>query len=100
MSVRLSSAELAALKSALAGVPWRHAFLFGSRTSAAAKGGDIDLLLYSDAPSFDTAHRVASRFAREFDAKLDVLVVNPDHSTAEQSAFIATLTLEPLDDLL
>lgn len=98
--MRLSAPEIAALKLALAGVSYRCAFLFGSRTNEAAKGGDIDLLLYSDAPSFDTAHRVASRFAREFDAKLDVLVVNPDHPTVEQSAFIATLTLEPLDDLL
>lgn len=98
--MRLSTAEIAALKVALDGVSWRRAFLFGSRTNEAAKGGDIDLLLYSEAPPFDTAHRVASRFAREFEAKLDVLVVNPDHPTPEQAAFIATLTLEPLDDLL
>ncbi len=98
--MRLSRAEIVALKSALAGVPYRRAFLFGSRTNEAAKGGDIDLLLYSEAPPFDTAHRVTSRFAREFDAKLDVLVVNPDHPTTEHTAFLATLTLEPLDDLL
>jgi predicted nucleotidyltransferase len=97
--MRLTRAEIAALKSALAGVPYRRVFLFGSRTNDAAKGGDIDILLYSEAHPFDTAHRVASRFAREFDAKLDVLVVDPDHP-AEQAAFIATLTLEPLDDLL
>jgi predicted nucleotidyltransferase len=100
MSMRLSAAEIDALKLALAGVSYRRAFLFGSRTNAAVKGGDIDLLLYSEAPPFDTAHRVASRFAREFDAKLDVLIVDPDHPTPEQSAFISTLTLEPLDDLL
>ena len=64
------------------------------------RGGDIDLLLYSNEQAFDTAHRVASRFAREFDAKLDVLVVSPEHPTVEQAAFIATLNLEPLDDLL
>lgn len=98
--MRLSAPEIAALKSALAGVSYRRVFLFGSRTNDAARGGDIDLLLYSDASPFDTAHRVASRFAREFDAKLDVLVVDPDRPTTEQSAFIATLTLEPLDDLL
>lgn len=98
--MRLSHPEIAALKAALAGVSYRRAFLFGSRTNEAARGGDIDLLLYSEAPAFDTAHRVASRFAREFDAKLDVLVVNPDHPTDEQSAFISTLNLEPLDDLI
>ena len=98
--MRLTAPEIAALKSALSGVSYRHAFLFGSRANESAKGCDIDILLYSDAQAFDTAQRVASRFAREFDSKLDVLVVNPDHPTTEQSAFIATLTLEPLDDLL
>jgi predicted nucleotidyltransferase len=98
--VRLSDPELAALKLALAGVSWRRAFLFGSRTDDAARGGDIDLLLYSEAPPFETAQHVASRFARIFDARLDVLVVNPDQPTPEQAAFIATLRLESLDDIL
>ena len=64
------------------------------------RGGDIDLLLYSNEQAFDTAHLVASRFAREFDARLDVLVVSPEHPTAEQAAFIATVKLEPLDNIL
>ncbi len=98
--MRLSVPEIAALKFALAGVSYRRAFLFGSRTDEEARGGDIDILLYSEAPPFDTAHRVASRFARKFDAKLDVLVVNSDHPTSEQTAFISTLMLEPLDDIL
>ena len=97
--MRLSKTEISALRMALAGVPNRRAFLFGSRTDDTARGGDIDLLLYSAAPAFETSHRVASRFAREFDARLDVLVVDPDHPTAEQTAFMSTLTLEPLDDL-
>ena len=98
--MRLSKAEIAALKRALDGVRYRHALLFGSRTNDAARGGDLDLLLYSNAPAFETAQRVASRFAHEFDARLDVLVVDPDKPTAEQASFIATLTLEPLDELL
>ena len=98
--MRLSPQEIAALQTALKGVTYRQAYLFGSRTNDSARGGDIDLLLYSDAPPFDTAHHVASRFAREFDAKLDVLVISPECQTAEQAAFIATLKLEPLDDLL
>ena len=98
--MRLSQAEIAALKTALDGISFRRAFLFGSRTDDSAKGGDIDILLHSDASAFDAAHRAASRFAREFDARLDVLVVDPDHPTPEQAAFIATLTLVPLDDIL
>ena len=98
--MRLSDSEISALKAALTGVSYRRAFLFGSRTNEARTGGDIDILLYSEAPPFATAQQVASRFAREYDAKLDVLVINPDHPTEEQSAFISTLTLEALDDLV
>lgn len=98
--MRLSQPEIAALKTALAGIPFRRAFLFGSRTDDSARGGDIDILLYSEAPAFDAAHLAASRFAREFDARLDVLVVDPEHPTPEQAAFIATLALLPLDDIL
>ena len=54
----------------------------------------------SAAPAFELASRVSSRFAREHDARLDVLVVDPSCPTTEQQAFISTLTLEPLDDLL
>lgn len=98
--MRLSAQEIAALKKALVSVSYQQAYLFGSRTDDAARGGDIDLLLYSEAPPFDTAHLIASRFAREFDARLDVLVVSPERPTPEQAAFIATLKLEALDDLL
>ena len=98
--MRLSATELSAIRKSLEGIDYRRAFLFGSRTDDAARGGDIDLLVYSAAPAFDLASRVSSRFAREHDARLDVLVVDPSCPTVEQQAFISTLTLEPLDDLL
>lgn len=98
--MRLSAEELAALRKALRGETYRRVFLFGSRTDDQTRGGDIDLLVYSAAPAFEFSSRVASRFAREFDAKLDVRVVDPDRLTPEQSAFLSTLKREPLDDLL
>jgi uncharacterized protein len=90
--------ELAALREALRGENYRHAYLFGSRTDDSRRGGDVDILLHSSAPAFPLAHRVASRYARIMDARLDVLVVDPDHPTAEQQAFLATLKLEPIND--
>lgn len=99
-AMRLSPAELQAIRRAVDGVAYSRLFLFGSRTDDAAQGGDIDLLIYSDAPAFELSSHVASRFAREFDAKLDVLVINPVCPTPEQTAFVSTLTLESLDDIL
>jgi hypothetical protein len=98
--MRMTDDELAALREALRGESYRHAFLFGSRTDDNRRGGDVDLLLHSAAPAFPLAHRVASRYARIMDARLDVLVVDPERPTAEQRAFLATLKLEPLDDRL
>ena len=98
--MRLTPAELQALRLAVGEVQWEHAWLFGSRTDDARRGGDIDLLLHTREPAFAVAHRVASRFAAEADARLDVLAIDPDRMTEEQRHFLATLTLEPLDDLL
>lgn len=88
------------MREALNGLPVERTFLFGSRTDDARCGGDIDLLLYSRAPAFALAHEVSSRFALALDAKLDVLVVDPDHPTGEEKAFLRTLRLVPLDDVL
>lgn len=99
--MRLSKEEVQALREALAGLPFERVFLFGSRTDDARRGGDIDVLLYSRAPSsFLLAHEASSRFSRALDAKLDVLVVDPDSPTEEQQAFLRTLQLVPLDDVL
>ena len=98
--MRISGQELAALREALRGERFRQACLFGSRTDDSRHGGDIDLLLFSNDPPFPVAHRVASRYARLMDARLDVLVIDPEQPTPEQQALLATLTLEPLDDRL
>ncbi|CAG0932974.1 MAG: hypothetical protein EFKGCFLK_01744 [Rhodocyclaceae bacterium] len=98
--MRLSKEEIRALRAALDGLPIEGVFLFGSRADDARRGGDIDLLLYSRAPAFALAHKVSSRFALALDAKLDVLVVDPDRPTEEEQAFLSTLRPVPLDDVL
>lgn len=45
--MRLSKAEIRALREALAGLPVERVFLFGSRTDDARRGGDIDILLHT-----------------------------------------------------
>lgn len=98
--MRLAADEIRALRCALQGVAWQHAWLFGSRVDDARRGGDIDLLLHTREPAFAVAHRVASRYAEAIDGRLDVLAVDPDALSDEQRHFLATLDLEPLDDLL
>jgi hypothetical protein len=100
-TMRLSQEEIRALREALDGLPYEHAFLFGSRTDDALRGGDIDVLFYARAPSsFMLSHQASSRFASALDARLDVLVVDPGSPTEEQQAFLRTLRLVPLDDVL
>ena len=45
--MRLDSQESTALKNALAGVDDK-VFLFGSRVDNSAKGGDIDIIIFSE----------------------------------------------------
>ncbi len=96
--MRLSSEELSALHQALSGEPYERAFLFGSRVDDELRGGDVDILLYSSAPPFPLAHRVASRYARLMDARLDVLVIDPEHPSPEQRAFLHTIKTQALDE--
>lgn len=95
--MRISREELLSLRASLQGEPYDRAFVFGSRVDDRRRGGDIDLLLYSSASPFNLAHRIASRYARLMDARLDVVVIDPDHATDEQRAFLATISPQPLD---
>jgi predicted nucleotidyltransferase len=58
--VRLDPTERKALKSALAGIAAERVFLFGSRVDDAARGGDIDILVYSKADPLKLSRKVAT----------------------------------------
>ncbi len=90
--MRLDEQEKRALFKAVRGLG--EVYLFGSRTDDSARGGDIDILIYSDEPAFELSRRVARDFFMECEEKIDVLVVNPDEMAPEQKAFIAGLKLE------
>lgn len=92
--MRLDPAERKALKSALAGINAERVFLFGSRVDDAARGGDIDILVYSRADPLKLSSKVATRFFMECEERIDVVVMNPRRLTREQRAFLATLDME------
>jgi predicted nucleotidyltransferase len=85
--MRLSEDERKALNYALEGVQDK-VFLFGSRTFDNKKGGDIDIIVYSNKSSYEISKRIAVRFFTKCESKIDVLVVDPNNKTIEQEAFI------------
>ena len=79
-----------ALKKALAGVEGEF-FIFGSRVDDEKKGGDVDLLIFSDEKPFALSVRVAARYFELCEEKIDVVVMDPNSLSAEQQAFLATI---------
>ena len=86
-SVRLDAEEVAALKEALRDVPG-EVWLFGSRTELSRRGGDIDILVLTEQPAFETSRAIATRFFSLCEEKLDVVVLDPAHLSPEQSEFL------------
>lgn len=92
--MRLLDKEKKALDKALAGVKG-DAYLYGSRTDARGKGGDIDILLFSDSDSpYRLSQDITVRFQMECDEKIDVTVVDPDHIPDSQRAFVNKIQKE------
>ena len=89
--VRLDDAEAAALVAAVDGLVADAVELFGSRTDAAGRGGDIDVLILTSAPRFETARWVSTRFFRHCEERIDVVVLDPDRLTAAEDAFLRSL---------
>lgn len=89
--VRLDDAEAAALAAAVDGVLADAVELFGSRTNAMSRGGDIDLLIPTSAPRFETARRVSTRFFMDCEERIDVVVLDPDRLTTAEDAFLRSL---------
>ena len=90
--VRLEAEESAALAYALSAAPPGEIALFGSRVEPNRRGGDIDVLLLTDAPAFETSQEMAVRFFSRCEEKLDVVVINPNTITPEQQDFLDRIT--------
>lgn len=85
---RLDDEESMALAYALRIAPPGEIALFGSRVDPNRRGGDIDVLLLTDAPAFETAQAIAVRFFSQCEEKIDVIVINPDAITPEKQDFL------------
>ena len=75
----------------LKGVSTESINLFGSRVEPERRGGDIDLLVLTRAPAFETAQDIAIRFFSRCEEKIDVVVMNPNQLTPEQADFLSRI---------
>ena len=92
--MRLTSVERKALAHALQGVE-ADAYVYGSRADPSGRGGDIDVLVLSRAPSpYRLSKEIAVRFRMECDEKIDVMVIDPDHVPPEQEPFVRLIRKE------
>ena len=93
--MRLDALEKKALFNAINDIKG-EVYLFGSRVNDNLKGGDIDILIFSQGSPFHLSRKVSVMFKMECDEKIDVIVMNPQKMTEEQQAFLNTLVLEKI----
>jgi len=91
--MRLDCEEKLALQKALEGVK-DEVFLFGSRVDDTKKGGDIDVLIFSEENSYHLSQEISTKFFLECEEKIDVVVMNPKQLTDEQKAFLNVIQKE------
>jgi predicted nucleotidyltransferase len=100
--MRLSDLERRGLVHALRSIDY-PVELFGSRIDDAARGGDIDLLVFAPGLAAEDRLRLSLRIAVAFrsvcDEKIDVHVLDPNDLTAAERAFMGVIRSEPLHPL-
>jgi uncharacterized protein len=97
--MRLSELERRALAHATRDIDY-PVEIFGSRLDDAARGGDIDLIVFAPGLAADERLRLSLRIAVAFrsvcDEKIDVHVFDPHDLTAAERAFLGVIRSEPL----
>ena len=91
--MRLDRQELNAIKKAIANIN-DEVYLFGSRVDDTKKGGDIDILIFSQENAFRLSQQVSIKFFMECEEKIDVVVMNQAKLTKEQNAFLNVIKME------
>ena len=85
--MRLDTFQKKALSKAIKDVD-ENVWLFGSRVDDNKRGGDIDVLIFSDKNPYKLSQEVTINFFKECEEKIDVVVMNPNNLTSEQTAFL------------
>lgn len=85
--MRLDTFQKKALSKAIENID-ENVWLFGSRVDDNKRGGDIDVLIFSNKNPYKLSQEVSINFFKECEEKIDVVVMNPDNLTSEQTAFL------------
>lgn len=91
--MRLDKEQKAALEKAVENVNG-EVYLFGSRVDDNKRGGDIDILIFSEKDAYKLSRQVSVKFFMECEEKIDVTVMNPNKLTREQEAFLKVIKME------
>jgi uncharacterized protein len=91
--MRLSDFEITIIKTAIKKYdPHAKIYLFGSRTNDALRGGDIDILLFSDKINRDICRDIKVDILQQIgEQKLDLVLASEDNKV-----FIATVIDEAI----
>ncbi|NLO18566.1 MAG: nucleotidyltransferase domain-containing protein [Ignavibacteria bacterium] len=88
---RLDDTQKQALIKALEGVEGKI-YLFGSRVDLQKKGGDVDILIFSET---DEAMKlkldIQTKYFLEADESIDIVIMNPKKIEKEQQAFLNSI---------
>ncbi len=88
---RLDEIQKQALINALDGVDG-EIFLFGSRVDLNKKGGDVDILIFTDSSEqIELKWNIQNKYLMEADESIDVIVFNNNSMTNEQNIFISNI---------
>ena len=85
--MRLDTFQKKAINKAIENID-ENVWLFGSRVDDNKRGGDIDILIFSDRNPYKLSQEVSINFFKECEEKIDVVVLNPNTLTSEQTAFL------------
>jgi len=91
--MRLDRMQKAALDRAIENVNG-EVYLFGSRVDDKKKGGDLDILIFSEEDSYKLSQEISIKFFMGCEEKIDVKVLNPKKLTPEEQAFLKVITME------
>lgn len=91
--MRLDPVEKKALEQVLNDVDG-EVYLFGSRVDHSKRGGDIDLLVFSEEDPFELSRKIAINFFMECEEKLDVVVMHPKRRSGAEEAFLRAIKRE------